>query len=467
MHFETLSHAALHVRSAGVSLVTDPWLVGSTYWRSWWNYPPPREDVVDALRPDFIYLTHIHWDHFQGPSLRKLGKGTPVIIPRGPHERMKRDLLDMGFKNIIELSHGETFRLGRDFAATSYHFGPFLDSALVVEAEGVTLFNANDAKLMGAPLEQVLARHPRVDFVFRSHSSANDRLCYDVVDAAGAPADNIEGYVSGFAKFVKRTGARYAVPFASNHCYLHKDVFALNSTIQTPRMVEDHFREHGITSPALKVMLPGDSWSTDAGFSVSAEAARCFDDRETMLERYRDEKKHKLEKFYALEARTRITKEELERYFSRLSSVIPAAGRRLFRGRPITYVLQGAERYVFEVDLDRGTVEQRREPRQTAEGPLEIHTSAFILRQCMALDLFCHLPISKRVRYRVSKKTKRYIQILNYLFNLVEYEWLPLDRSLRRETARQLAPRWREGLLMARVLKDVALGRGLSAERYL
>ncbi|WP_437682912.1 MBL fold metallo-hydrolase [Sorangium sp. So ce131] len=467
MFFEVLSHAALHVRSAGISLITDPWLVGSTYWRSWWNYPPPKEEVVDALRPDFIYLTHIHWDHFQGPSLRKLGKETPVIIPRGPYDRMKRDLLDMGFKNVIELQHGETFRLGRDFAVTSYHFGPFLDSALVMEAEGITLFNANDAKLMGAPLQQVLARHPRIDFVFRSHSSANGRLCYDVVDAPGAPVDDIEGYIAGFAKFVRRTGARYAVPFASNHCFLHKDVFSFNSTIQTPRMVEDYFRKHGITSPELKVMLSGDSWSTDAGFSISPETARYFDDREAMLERYREEKKDKLEKFYAIEARTKVTKGQVEKYFSRFVSVIPAPLRRVFRGRPITYVLQGAERYVFEVDLERGTVEQRDEPRETAEGPLEVHTSAFIMRQCMALDLFCHLPISKRVRYRVSKKTKRTIQILNYLFNLVEYEWLPLDRSLRVETASQLAPRWREGLLMTQVLKDVALGRGLSVERYL
>ncbi|AUX22877.1 beta-lactamase fold Zn-dependent hydrolase [Sorangium cellulosum] len=467
MFFEVLSHAALHIRSSGVSLITDPWLVGSTDWRSWWNYPPPRRDVVDALRPDFIYLTHIHWDHFQGPSLRKLGKGTPVIIPRGPHDRMKRDLLAMGFKDIIELDHGETFRIHRDFAATSYHFGPFLDSALVVEAEGVTLFNANDAKLMGAPLQQVLARHPRIDFVFRSHSSANGRLCYEVVDAAGAPVDDIEGYIAGFAKFVRRTGARYAVPFASNHCFLHRDVFALNTTIQTPRMVEDHFRKHGITSPALKVMLSGDSWSTDAGFSISAEAARYFDDRTAMLERCRDENRDKLEKFYALEARTRLSRDDLDKYFSAFAAVIPAVLRRLFRGRPITYALDGAERYVFEVDLDRGAVEQRREPRETAEGPLEIHTSAFILRQCMALDLFCHLPISKRVRYRVSKRTRRYIQVLNYLFNLVEYGWLPLDRSLRLSTARQLAPRWREGLLMAQLLRDVALGRGLSVARYL
>lgn len=48
------------VRAGGKELLFDPWLVGSTYWRSWWNYPPVPRALVDTLKPDFIYLTHIH-----------------------------------------------------------------------------------------------------------------------------------------------------------------------------------------------------------------------------------------------------------------------------------------------------------------------------------------------------------------------------------------------------------------------
>ena len=62
MQFQILSHAGLLVQGSGKTLLFDPWLVGSTYWRSWWNYPPVERSLVDSLRPDFIYLTHIHWD---------------------------------------------------------------------------------------------------------------------------------------------------------------------------------------------------------------------------------------------------------------------------------------------------------------------------------------------------------------------------------------------------------------------
>src|SRR5690606_433537 len=68
MEFTVLSHAGLSVSGAGTTLLCDPWLVGSCYWRSWWNYPPPSEELVASLRPDVISLSHIHWDHFHGVS---------------------------------------------------------------------------------------------------------------------------------------------------------------------------------------------------------------------------------------------------------------------------------------------------------------------------------------------------------------------------------------------------------------
>ena len=84
MKFEILSHAGLAVTHANKTLVCDPWLVGSTHWRSWWNYPPVVPNLLSRLSPDVIYLTHIHWDHFQGVSLRKFPRDTQIVIPRAP-----------------------------------------------------------------------------------------------------------------------------------------------------------------------------------------------------------------------------------------------------------------------------------------------------------------------------------------------------------------------------------------------
>ena len=56
MKFQVLSHAGMLVENNGIQVLCDPWLIGSTYWRSWWNYPPPSKELIASLKPDYIYL---------------------------------------------------------------------------------------------------------------------------------------------------------------------------------------------------------------------------------------------------------------------------------------------------------------------------------------------------------------------------------------------------------------------------
>ena len=82
------------------------------YWRSWWNYPPVPDGLVETLNPDFIYLTHMHWDHFHGPTLRRLGLDRHMLIPRTPDRRIYEDLKAMGCTRITELVHGKPYQIG-------------------------------------------------------------------------------------------------------------------------------------------------------------------------------------------------------------------------------------------------------------------------------------------------------------------------------------------------------------------
>ncbi|HEV7768567.1 MAG TPA: hypothetical protein VGQ76_26455 [Thermoanaerobaculia bacterium] len=465
MKLQVLSHAGLAVTHGDTQLLCDPWIVGSTYWRSWWNYPPVPRALVDSLRPTHIYLTHIHWDHFQGASLEKFARETPIIVPSGPYDRMKRDLGYLGFTNVIELGHGKKYSLAPDFSIVSYHFGLFLDSAVVIECDGVTIFNANDAKLMGMPLRQVLRRHPKIDFVLRSHSSANSRLCYEVMDGPGVVLDDQSSYLKSFAKFTQRTGARYAIPFASNHCFLHKEVFAFNRTITTPIDVRDHFAQNGIASPTVQIMTPGSTWSQQDGFQSDGEDF--FENREERLAEYAAAKKEKLETFYEQEARAEIPLADVQKYFTAFSAALPRFVRRLYRKHPITLVLLAGEREtIFEVSLHDGSVRQL-ESYDGVANPIQIHTSALIMAHCIAYDLFSHLPISKRVKYRVMRRTKRYVQMLNMLFNLYEYDMLPLRRNFSGRSVGSWITRWRELLLYGRIAFDLAIRRRLDPLRYI
>lgn len=465
MDFTVLSHAGLAVRGGGTELLCDPWLVGSCYWRSWWNYPPPTAELVDSLEPDAISLSHIHWDHFHGVSLRRFPRHTPVLVPRGHHDRMRRDLEWLGFTDVRELRHGRRLQVGPDFAVTSYQFGPFLDSALVVETEGVTLFNVTDAKLMGRPLQQVLTRHPNIDFVFRSHSSANGRLCFEITDDPEEEVDDESRYVRAFVDFAVRTGARHAIPFASNHCFLHREVVGLNDTIKTPQMVLDEMSAQAITRPEAHLLVSGDSWSSDHGFAVAPND--WFTKRDDHLRRYAEDVADKLEATYAEEATATLDEDEVRRYFARLTASLPYPLRRFFRHRPIVYVLTaGDRRDLLSVDLATGRVD-RLDEVDDERHPVQVHVSTHVFQQCIERDLFSHLPISKRVRYRTPSAHKRTVQVLNLVFNLYEYDYLPLRKAVSGRALRNWLDRWREVLLYARVGVDVVRGRGIDVDRYL
>ncbi|SVE49991.1 uncharacterized protein METZ01_LOCUS502845, partial [marine metagenome] len=172
------------VEKDGVQLLNDPWVKGSVFWRSWWNYPPVSDELVNSLKPDFINLTHIHWDHFQAVSLRLFPKKTPIIVPWASSNRMERDLKYLGFNDVIPLKHGQSLKLDTDFELISYHIGYLghvIDSAVILKDGNTTLLNMNDSKFMGLPLKQILKKHKPIDFVFLSFSPANSRLSYEVM----------------------------------------------------------------------------------------------------------------------------------------------------------------------------------------------------------------------------------------------------------------------------------------------
>jgi UDP-MurNAc hydroxylase len=472
MYFQTLSHAGLRVVAAGKELVCDPWLVGSTYWRSWWNYPPVPKELVASLKPDFIYLTHLHWDHFQSVSLKRFDPETPVLIPYDRYERFTRDLRKIGMRNVRELRHGERFELAPGFAIRSFHFAPFVtDSAVVIEAEGVTLLNANDAKFAGAPLDQILRFYPKVDFCLRSHSSANPRACYHYLDSPEEQSDDNEHYLRAFALFMARVKPRYAIPFASNSCLLHDDVYAFNHLTQTPHAVADYFerfaRERGLTTK-LQIMIPGDKWDSDKGFVLQDHD--WFEDRPAKLAKYRERVGPALQRQAEFEARVQVAPKLVQDYFAELARNVPGSFTRKLKGREVLLVSRSEKGTDgFAVDLSGGGKVRKIPAKDFDSFAMRIEFPAVILRQALAMNMFEHAGISKRVHYYATREAMPALRRFDTILKMAEAELFPLRRHLNRRTIHALVPRWREGLLYVRVIADLARGADLPSleEKYL
>ena len=461
MEFTVLSHAGLQVRACGVELLSDPWLTGSAYWRSWWNYPPVPKPLIASLRPDYIYLTHLHWDHFQADSLRLFDPAVPIIVPYDRYGRMVRDLRSIGRENIIELRHGELHELAHGFTVRSFHFGPFItDSALVVEAEGRVLLNANDAKFAGAPLEQILAHYPNIDFAFRSHSSANPRACFSYLDAPDRETDDNEHYLRSFFLFMQRVKPKFAIPFASNSCLLNDDVFHFNDAAQTPQSARDYFQDRAAQTgleTGLRIMIPGDRWSEDGGFILQDHD--WFENRPAHLAAYRERVAPALKQQAAREAKVRVSVKAMRKFFESLARDIPFFLTRSLRGRPVLFQAHSGDAVQgFAVDLATGATEEVA-PSQFANYSMRIDIPALILMQAVTMNMFGHAAISKRLRFHATSADMPRLQRFLTLLEWKEAEIFPLSGHFSRRAWRALVPRWREAMLYAKVVVQRLRGR--------
>jgi L-ascorbate metabolism protein UlaG (beta-lactamase superfamily) len=101
---EYVGHATAVVDLDDVRLLTDPLLRNRVAHLR-------RAVPVDAsaLRGiDAILISHAHYDHLDLPSLERLRKTTPVVVPRGLGGLLRK----RRFESVIEIEIGESFGIG-------------------------------------------------------------------------------------------------------------------------------------------------------------------------------------------------------------------------------------------------------------------------------------------------------------------------------------------------------------------
>jgi L-ascorbate metabolism protein UlaG (beta-lactamase superfamily) len=101
---EYVGHATVFVDLDGVRLLTDPLLRNRVAHLR-------RAAPVSARTGrgvDAVLISHAHYDHLDLPSLEKLGKKLPVVVPKG----LGRLLRKRKFEAVLEVEEGETLSIG-------------------------------------------------------------------------------------------------------------------------------------------------------------------------------------------------------------------------------------------------------------------------------------------------------------------------------------------------------------------
>ncbi len=100
-----LGHASVLIELDGTRLLTDP-VLGRRLGPLRRHGPPPPRGVEEGL--DAVLISHLHRDHVDPGSLRRLGAGARLIVPAGTRAFFAR----RGFERLVELAAGESRAVG-------------------------------------------------------------------------------------------------------------------------------------------------------------------------------------------------------------------------------------------------------------------------------------------------------------------------------------------------------------------
>ena len=154
MKFKFIGNAGgIFTGSKGTKILCDPWIVDGVFESAWYHYPPLKTKLSDIQNVDGIYVSHIHPDHYDERHF-DFPKDIPLIILNEGPNFLKKNLINKGYSNFIEIKNDQTVQF-KEFKLTLYK--PFtkhifeeslianlIDSALVLENDDVTAINFND-----------------------------------------------------------------------------------------------------------------------------------------------------------------------------------------------------------------------------------------------------------------------------------------------------------------------------------
>ena len=436
MKFTVIGHACLYIDTGHERILVDPWLSGSCYWRSWWHFPPNTNLLPEYLAPDFVYVSHHHFDHFHYPSLRRIARNARVFIPRFAVDVSRHELDNLGFKDVTELPHGEVITLPSGTRLASYQYGPD-DSALVVGRDGVVLADMNDCKINGPSVKPILRAFGRPTFLFKSHSFAQAYPnCYDIADPADAKLMTREDFLETFIETVRELRPRYAVPFASMVAFLHPESRACNAYAVRPPEVAAAVAASDVAATTETVlMVPGDSWSSGSGFALQPNDY--YERQNEWIARLEQQSEAKLQQEEADERSIELTFDAFEHHFGGFLRTLPPLVWLVLK-RPMVFDVASDAQPYWTLDFRTRTLRWLAAP--PANHAAIVRIGEGILADAIAKNVVAFVHISMRVRIDLAPGGVQTDFLFWGLLSLRELGYFPLHRMLTWRAARVL---WR------------------------
>ena len=113
MKITYITHACLLIEIKGIKILTDPWLKGPCWGGSLWHYPTHNYTIKKIPKPDYIFFSHGHDDHFHEETIKTFPKSwlSTKILVANFKEKWWAEAVNLKFSNVKYLDHNETYSL--------------------------------------------------------------------------------------------------------------------------------------------------------------------------------------------------------------------------------------------------------------------------------------------------------------------------------------------------------------------
>ena len=243
MKIRYIKSACVVIETKGVKILMDPWLVDGEYYGSWCHYPPLEidKDYFDSI--DYIYISHIHPDHFSKKTFDVLNKDIPVLIHQYSSPFLKMNIERLGFK-VNELPHNQKIELKNDITIeilAADNCNPELcakfmgcgiietkfkstqiDSIAVIDDGEYNVLNLNDCPfdLAKEAIEVILKEYKNIDYLLVGYGGAGPYpQCFELPDDERLIAEESKKiqFLSQGEKYIKLVNPKFYMPFAGTY----------------------------------------------------------------------------------------------------------------------------------------------------------------------------------------------------------------------------------------------------------
>jgi UDP-MurNAc hydroxylase len=299
-----LGQAGLFIETRYGSILCDPWF-NPAYFASWFPFPSNEQvDIAKISHPTYLYLSHLHYDHFDPQFLKEhVSKDATVILPDFPLDLQERALRAIGFTKFLKTKNYQTLEQDglrlTTVALVAPIDGPLGDSGLIVDDGEIRIFDQNDSRPID--IDKFVELGP-YDAHFLQFSGA---IWYPMVylfpekmmQALGRKKR--ENEMARALRYAQQLGANFIIPSAGPPCFLDDELFGFNdfdrdptNTFPDQTVWLDYLQEHGHHNG--RGMIPGSVATFTPGNCTvrhplpDEQVKAIFTNKQTYLEAYRE-----------------------------------------------------------------------------------------------------------------------------------------------------------------------------------